>query len=345
MAIGYKFGDIQNQLYELAEELEDISSEKLAEISKSFAAPMVKNYLNSASENYQVALQEQHAFESRNLDKWQQAFSLFDSYIQLSFELVAEYRQHNEASAEKAENHQFIALIQLHAKAILVARETQALVAAGFADGAMARWRTSHELAVCSRAIALSEESGFRFLLSENVKNANGMRCYEEYHERLNHARFPPEMREVNLQREAQALEVLGHDYSKKGDYEWARPLATMNGIPKKKRISLKTLEELVGLDHYRPYFSWACEKNHAPSKVNYANLGTSCGESNPLFLVGASSFGHLEPIDCTVLSLLFTTTACLSPYPSVDAIVFNHVLSDFAKQVSESCIAVGKEC
>ncbi|MGF1718133.1 DUF5677 domain-containing protein [Photobacterium chitinilyticum] len=345
MNIGYKFGDIQNQLHELAEELEDISSEKLMEISKSLAAPMLKNYLDSASEHYQAALQDRHDFELRNGNKWQKAFSLFDSYIQLSFELVAEYRKHNEVAAEKAENHQFIALIQLHAKALLVARETQALVTAGFADGAMARWRTSHELAVCSRAIALSEESGFRFLLSEHVKNANGMRCYDEYHERLNHAPFTPEMREINLQREAQALEILGKDYPKKGDYEWARPLATLNGIPKKKRISLKTLEELVGLDHYRPYFSWACEKNHAPSKVNYANLGTSCDESSPLFLVGASSFGHLEPIDCTVLSLLFTTTACLSPYPSVDTIVFNHVLSDFAQQVSESCVAMEKEC
>lgn len=345
MTTGYKFGEIQNQLYELAEDLEDISSEKLAEISKSLAAPMLKNYLNSSFENYQAALQERHDFESRNVDKWQQAFSLFDSYIQLAFELVAEYRRHNEVSAEKAEDHQFIALIQLHAKAILVARETQALVSAGFADGAMARWRTSHELAVCSRAIALSEESGFRFLLSEHVKNANGMRCYEEYRERLNHAPFTQEMREINLQREAEALAILGNDYSKKSDYEWARPLATTNGISKNKRISLKTLEELVGLDHYRPYFSWACEKNHAPSKVNYANLGTSCSESNPLFLVGASSFGHLEPIDCTVLSLLFTTTACLSPYPSVDTIVFNHVLADFAQQVSESCIAVEKEC
>ncbi|MDK2644601.1 DUF5677 domain-containing protein [Vibrio vulnificus] len=345
MTAGYKFGDIQNQLYELAKELDDISSEKLTEVSKSIAEPMLKNYLSSSSQSYQDALLERREFESRNVDKWEQAFSLFDSYIQLAFEVVSEYRKHNEASAEKAEDHQFIALIQLHAKAILVARETQALVSAGFADGALARWRTSHELAVCARAIALSKESGFRFLLSEHVKNANGMRCFEEYHQRLNHAPFTKEMRDLNLLREAEALAILGKDYDRKGDYEWARPLANDNGIPKKKRISLKTLEELVGLDHYRPYFSWACEKNHAPSKVNYANLGTSCNEQNPLFLVGASSFGHLEPIDCTVLSLLFTTIACLTPYPSVDTIVFNHVLADFAAQVSQACIAVEKEC
>lgn len=170
MTAGYKFGDIQNQLYELAEELDDISSEKLTEISKSIAEPMLKNYLSSSSQNYQEALLDRREFESRNVDKWEQAFCLFDSYIQLAFEVVSEYRKHNESTAEKAEDHQFIALIQLHAKAILVARETQALVSAGFADGALARWRTSHELAVCARAIAISKESGFRFLLSEHVK-------------------------------------------------------------------------------------------------------------------------------------------------------------------------------
>ncbi|WP_146075931.1 DUF5677 domain-containing protein [Vibrio jasicida] len=345
MTIGYKFGDMQDQLYELAEELGEMSSEKLTEITKSIAEPMLKNYLNFSSQSYQNTLLERREFESLNVEKWEQAFSLFDSYIQLAFEVVSEYRKHNEESAEKAEDHQFIALIQLHAKAILVARETQALVSAGFADGALARWRTSHELAVCARAIALSKESGFRFLLSEHVKNANGMRCYDKYHQRLNHAPFTEEMREANLLREAEALAILGEDYGRKGDYEWARPLATDNGIGKNKYISLKTLEELVGLDHYRPYFSWACEKNHAPSKVNYANLGTSCNEQNPLFLVGASSFGHLEPIDCTVLSLLFTTTACLTPYPSIDTIVFNHVLADFAKQVSQACLVVENEC
>ena len=299
----------------------------------------------SSWKNYQEALLERREFESRNVDKWEKAFCLFDNYIQLTSEVVSEYRKHNESTAEEAEDHQFIALIQLHAKAILVARETQALVSAGFADGALARWRTSHELAVCARAIATSKESGFRFLLSEHVKNANDMRCFEEYHQRLNHAPLTKEMWDINLLRETEALAILGKNYDKKGDYEWARPLANENGIPNKKRISLKTLEELVGLDHYRPYFSWACEKNHAQSKVNYANLGTSCNEKNPLFLVGASSFGHLEPIDCTVLSLLFTTTACLTPYPSLDTIVFNHVLAEFAAQVSQECIAVVKEC
>ncbi|HAS6672285.1 hypothetical protein JHT19_08060 [Vibrio parahaemolyticus] len=339
MTVGYKFGDIQHRIDKLGEGFDDISNEKLVEISKSFAKPMLKSHLKSSPQNYKVTLQKRREFESVNVEKWEQAFSLFDSFIQLAFEVVSEYRKYNEALAEKAEDHQFIALIQLHAKAILVAREVQALVSAGFADGALARWRTAHELAVCASVISLSKESGLRFLLSEHVKNAKGMRCYEHYHKRLNHAPFNKERWEANLLQESEALAILGKDYARKGDYEWARPLATDNGIRINERITLKTLEEIVGLDHYRPYFSWACEKNHAPSKVNYANLGTSFNEQNPLFLVGASSFGHLEPINCTSLSLFFTTIACLVPYPNIDTIAFNHVLADFVKQVSQACI------
>ena len=48
MTVGYKFGDIQNQLYELAEEIGDIPSEKLTEISKSISEPMLKNYLSES---------------------------------------------------------------------------------------------------------------------------------------------------------------------------------------------------------------------------------------------------------------------------------------------------------
>ncbi|TOE35604.1 hypothetical protein CGJ44_25455, partial [Vibrio parahaemolyticus] len=67
MTVRYKFGDIQNQLYELAEELDDISHEKLTEISKSIAEPMLNNYLSSSSQSYQDALLERREFESRNV--------------------------------------------------------------------------------------------------------------------------------------------------------------------------------------------------------------------------------------------------------------------------------------
>ena len=66
MTAGYKFGDIQNQLYELAEELDDISSEKLTEVSKSIAEPVLKNYLSYSSQSYQDALLERREFESRS---------------------------------------------------------------------------------------------------------------------------------------------------------------------------------------------------------------------------------------------------------------------------------------
>ncbi len=106
--------------------------------------------------------------------------------------------------------------------------------------------------------------------------------------------------------------------------------------------VNTFSLEKETELDHYRPYYTWACEKTHAQSKANYGNLGTN---NERVFLVGPSTKGLLEPIDCTSLSLTIISAACMSYYPCMDSIVATKLLAPTSKFTSETSVNDNKEC
>lgn len=85
-------------------------------------------------------------FEARLSRRWLKPLALFESLIVVSLESCEELYQ--ELSEEMETNMKFKVLVRLHARACQISYEVLALVRSGFADGAMARWRTLHELSV-----------------------------------------------------------------------------------------------------------------------------------------------------------------------------------------------------
>nr|MDC2855757.1 DUF5677 domain-containing protein [Ningiella sp. W23] len=86
------------------------------------------------------------------MEYWGATFNLFDFYIASYLDIASMYREFV-LKTDDCLDLRFVALTQLHAKSVLVLREIQALIEAGYPDGAMTRWRTLHELAVCSCVI------------------------------------------------------------------------------------------------------------------------------------------------------------------------------------------------
>lgn len=70
-------------------------------------------------------------------------------------------------------------IIRLHARACQVCAEVLCLMEGGFADAAMARWRTLHEIYIVSLLIYESDEDlAVRYVRSEAVESKRAMDEY-----------------------------------------------------------------------------------------------------------------------------------------------------------------------
>ncbi|QFT84298.1 hypothetical protein FIU88_04825 [Halomonas sp. THAF12] len=339
----YEFGSLHAMMKkEYGEDfISEVGEDAFLEAVEEFSITLSEKYLHYSKEYYGEALRQRSEFGERVVKKWREVFEKFEGYIELCFEIVVYYSKANKDSAEEEGSFQFRALKQLHAKSILVAREIQALLESGYADGAFARWRTLHEIGTACVVISRNSDAAERFILHESVMNYKRAINYNEFHERLNHDPIPEsDIEKLKVLRD-EAAKVLGENCERQSDYEWARPVFKEEGWPKKTRITFAKLEKVAGLEHYRPYYEWACEKNHAPSKENFANLGLGKFYGHESYLVGQSSHGMVEPINCTCLSLVNVVSSCLVEFSDTDSIVMINVLTKYADSLSQLALEI----
>src|SRR5208282_6072349 len=88
----------------------------------------------------------------------------------------------------------FEVLTRLHARSCQIASEVLSLLLAGHADGAMARWRSLHEISVvCSFISKHGNELAERYLLHQCVESYKAAAQYQEYCDRIGDAPFTSE--------------------------------------------------------------------------------------------------------------------------------------------------------
>jgi len=214
------------------------------------------------------------------------------------------------------------ALFLLHARGCLVAREVEALLHAGFADGAIARWRTLHEIAVIASFLSSHDaDVAQRYLEHEAIESSKAAALYQRHVERLGLEPFSvetlEELKEVSAQLQTK------HGAAFEGEYGWAAP-AFAGRAPRFAHI-----EESVRLDHFRPYFKMASQQTHASMKGAVYRLGLSdlMRSGRDIFLVGPTNSGYTDPAQLTSLSLLQVMTCLLAEEPVLDRLVLMKVL------------------
>jgi hypothetical protein len=82
-------------------------------------------------------------------------------------------------SPKKERHFRDFVLIRLHARACVIAEEIIVLLENGFSDGAMARWRTPHELTIVATIIEDGGESLASRYIDHNAIDRK--RCADEY--------------------------------------------------------------------------------------------------------------------------------------------------------------------
>lgn len=309
-------------------ELDEIGG-KLAEtipgISDDIASLLYKSLRKSTKSMLKERRRYLKGFEKRHYSLWKNGIDLLESFLVVAFELGENFNRYYRSAASENQDFIFEALTRLHARAIHVGFEVLCLLRAGFADGAHARWRTAHEIAVVSDFLAANDQCvAKRYLEHEVIDSYRAMKQYQEYAEQLKQEKFTEE--EVgNLKKLHDRLcETYGKEF--KTPYGWS---AEVLG---KKKPTFADIEKASGLDHLRPYYKMASHNVHANPKGIRFRLGLSDGAD--ILLAGPSNYGLADPAHGLSISVLQSTIPMLNLVTNMDAIVMGKILTKYVDDI-----------
>lgn len=216
-------------------------------------------------------------------------------------------------------------LLRLHARACQVTDEVACLLAAGFSDGAMARWRTLHEIAAVTLFLSEhGEAAAQRYVDHEVIESARAARDYDECRERLGDEPIAEvELLEIH---EAHEKAVAKYGTSFDGPYGWA---ADALGL---KRPTLKDVRAAAGIDHMRSHYRLASHNVHASPKGVFFKLGL-LGDVDVL-LAGPSNAGLSDPGQNAAISVTQACSALGTLEPSMDTNMVLHILTRLTDEV-----------
>jgi len=215
-------------------------------------------------------------FLERQREKWGTAFDRLRALLEAVIELGGEFNVQYASASTHDNDYLFDALRRLHARACLVANEVLWMLEGGFASGAMARWRTLHEISVV--AFFLKEHGqnvAEQYLLHDRIDTYKAARQYHTYCGRLGREPLSAEVLQKLEEVRDDLCVRFGRAYGE--DWGWASDAL---GLP---RPSFADIERSINLDHMRPYFKLACYSNHAGSKGLRYDLGNSLNPPNKI--------------------------------------------------------------
>ncbi|GAB0149375.1 hypothetical protein McPS_21150 [Marichromatium sp. PS1] len=319
----------------------DAFSGKIDGIMESLLPSVVDKMAESVSKTLQSRMEEmledQYAIQSEFDDNlyniWGEALELLQGLIVISDEAAQGYLQRSDKYSENDITQHL--LVRLHAKANQISKEILHLITHGFADGAQARWRSLHELAVvCSFIAEHGDSVAERYAQHESVEIYKAAKQYNQYCSRLGAEKINDSEMAVIEREYLELIERYGRSYA--SDYGWAA--ATLN----LSRPTFRCLEVSVELDHIRPYYKAASANIHANPAGVFRRLGLFPEED--ALLAGPSNIGLSDPAQSTAISLTQITTSVLIYGANIDFLVVCKAMAEYSKSVESKFIEIENE-
>ena len=276
---------------------------------------------------YRVQSREQQGFRRRLRRRWREPLDLYGMLIAVAFELGDQVADEWRRQPDDGREHLGQTLLRLHARSCQVASEILALLEHGFADGAMARWRTMHEIAVTASFLSdHGNETAERYLLHDVVEAYRALPDYQRHCEALGEASFSAtEAAEMKARHDALVLRF-GREFAK--PYGWA---AAALRLPKP---TFADIERASSLEHLRPYYRMASQNVHATPKGILFRLGLT---DEAVLLAGPSNIGLADPGQSAAISLMQVTASLLQLAPTLDHIIAARTIQRLVRDVCEA--------
>lgn len=259
-----------------------------------------------AIENPAHALAEERGqragFEARLAARWGRPLDLFELTVEQALDAGRWINTAWRPAAAARQDQKFEALIRLHGRAVMTANEVHVLLRSGYSTGALARWRTIHEIWVVSSVLGdHDQEVARRYLVHDAVESMKGQEEYEETWDSLGFE-APDWTTSERDDLRARLGDEFGEQFLR--DYGWAAPLFG-DRAPRFRQI-----QELAELDHWRGYYRMASHGTHANPKGISWNI-QAAGRTDVIW-AGPSNAGLVDPAQCTLIALANVTVGLL---------------------------------
>ncbi len=281
----------------------DWEREKLIEMCRRAAEEMIADAVARPRQANRKVAGEQAEFEARLEARWGRGLDLADLAVDQAFESGKWANDRLQAAASTALDGQHEALIRLHCKAVMTAREVMLLLRSGYSSGALARWRTLHEVWVVFLLLVQGDtELSRRYLAHEAFENFKGQEDYEQTWEAI--GLEPPDWDPAERDEiRAQLENEFGSEFW--NPYGWAAQALDL------KSPTFGDLQKRVGLDGWRGFYRLASQGTHANPKGTLWNIQSR--EPTEVAWAGPSDSGLADPAQCTLIGLTRITAELLA--------------------------------
>lgn len=310
--------------------------ESIPRMTDDVAKLLLRRIKSDAREGLKVRNLEKSVFESGLWIRWGRALDLLALEIALALEAGEQANRWLRRHRKGSDSFMFDVLIRLHARACQVAGEVETLLSSGYADGAIARWRTLHELSVVSWFIKdKGNNVAERYILHTTIDSLRAARQYNQLAPIIGYKTLS--QKELStLEREASKL-VRRFGCLYREEYGWAAD-ALGNKNPR-----FVDIEKSVDLRALRPFYKLASHNVHAGPKGAMFRLGLLQTEK-PILLAGPSNAGLDEAGRLTAISLSQITVGLLLYCATFDSLAWSKILLSLSRETEDIFIKIGKQ-
>ena len=313
---------------EISKALEEFCDTQLPKVIESTARKTAVSVLKTLRERWpnEHAQQEQElkGFRDRLEECWGPAIGQLRMLLTMSREWCQEALQREEARKRRKPEKIRRLLIRLLVRACQVTDEIACLLEDGLADGAMARWRTLHEITVVAAVISQHGEGiAERYLAHQAVESKRAMDKYLACYQKLGYKPLTQREQKKIQRNYDKAMTQYGKPF--KTDYGWAAFHL------KNDRPTFADLEAAAGRAGMRAHYQMGNDNIHAGIKSIFVRLGLM---DYQFLLAGRSNAGFTEPgqnaaITLTQLSVL----VCMSE-PNFDDLVAGAMMVTLGEEI-----------
>ncbi len=323
-------------MIERSERLEEATAKAVSEASKAVTPSLVKSLKRDAPEMLRNRRESRSDYRDMIEEHWSEAFDLYEIVLRIGFEAGTDF---GESRAQRlGQQAVFRILTRLHASGCRIAEEILVLLKNGYGQGALARWRSLHEVTCVATFIAKhGEDVAERYLLHDVIESCRATEEYDQCASRLGYEPLSEGELDDARERADRLTDRFGKPFMRQ--YGWAAEVIASD--PELKKIGgFRAIERAVELDHLRAHYRFASHPTHANAKGVFFNPDFK-GDG---VLAGPSPAGLGDPGHCALISLtqLTTTLLKLDAGPS-SALIVGSMLQ-LEDEAGEALVAADRE-
>jgi len=247
---------------------EKLTDEEKQQFIEAFDEKFVDYFQNKASGVYTSFIKSHLKNQKTISNIHKESFKYFCGYLKLCYDLFHNIRKRI-IYFDNSNNNKVV--ISQYGYLIRLADQIFAMLLNGYQDGALRLWRSLYEYTATLLLLMKEYENKEifdRYINHHHRGQSRKIESYLKHYETLKFNKLDTELVESINQTVDDYEKQYGKEFLK-NDYGWAT--IAFNNI---QRVTLRDIENLVGLSRLRPFYIWACSYSHSSFESMFDFLG-----------------------------------------------------------------------